>query len=354
MIARHRVSIVTVVCIFVLTGYRGMGIASGNEPPVAEAGLSRYAAKNPIKLDGCGSYDPDRSGPLSYAWTQVSGPTVVITEADTATPTISGFVQTTDVQYCGFELVVSDGEIAAPPDTVEVIIVPDFGPNTLVLENASFDIEKPTVIYFGGGYSECLYGYAGQPWTDCPEWLRRANVIDFPEGYEPDTRAHEWWGTYYHYADMIIAFLSSVAPGYMQPIQTIGWSAGSQPAVDVGIRVNSAYKDARYAVNRLTLIDGGYCLRDSTERIQMFLDSPVLGEQCWIDSYVGVRPEFLSERSECGLLSRPSWSSKLVCAFNNRRSRELIQSRYSCRSLLVCNWPGQEPPACVRDECANV
>jgi hypothetical protein len=39
-----------------------------NIPPIADAGLSRYAAYDPVVLDGTGSYDPDSSGPLTYAW----------------------------------------------------------------------------------------------------------------------------------------------------------------------------------------------------------------------------------------------------------------------------------------------
>ena len=36
--------------------------------PVADAGLPRYAATDPVQLDGTRSHDPDESGPLSYSW----------------------------------------------------------------------------------------------------------------------------------------------------------------------------------------------------------------------------------------------------------------------------------------------
>lgn len=54
--------------------------------PVAEAGYSRYAAEEPIQLDGTGSYDPDGDAILGYEWAQVSGPEVEISDADTAKP----------------------------------------------------------------------------------------------------------------------------------------------------------------------------------------------------------------------------------------------------------------------------
>ncbi|HUT46642.1 MAG TPA: LamG-like jellyroll fold domain-containing protein [Sedimentisphaerales bacterium] len=256
--------------------------------PVANAGLSRYAAREPVILDGTGSYDPDDSGSLSYAWRQISGPSVEIVGADTSGPAISGFVQTDEIQECEFELVVSDGELTSLPDSVKIIIVPDFGSKTLKLENASFDTNKPTVIYFGGG--DDINGYSGQPWNGGSAWTSRANVIGFPNGYTRDSGGGKL--TYYKYGDMIIAYLSAVAPDYRQPVQTIGWSGGAEPAIDVGIRLNGIYGDARYAVNHVTQLDGGVRITEGwsvyLENIQLFLTSSVDGEQCWIDHYYGI------------------------------------------------------------------
>ena len=232
-------------------------ICFGSEPvpPIADAGLSQYAAQAPVVLDGTGSYDPDNSGPLSYDWQQIAGPSAVITDSNTATPTISGFIQTSNIQECEFELVVNDGDLTSLPDTVKVIIVPSFGASTFQLENPPFDPDKPTLIYFGGG--DCTYGNVGgsTPPITSSEWLSRANVISFPNGYGPDSGGGA--RTYYKYGDMIIVYLSSVAPDYKQPIQTIGWSTGGMPAIDVGIHMNRVYGDARYAVNRVTELDAG-------------------------------------------------------------------------------------------------
>jgi hypothetical protein len=258
-----------------------------NQRPVADAGLPRYAASDPVRLDGSDSFDPDKSWPLTYTWRQIAGPSAVITGADTAAPTISGFTQTEEIQECEFELVVSDGELTSLPDTVKIIIVPNFGASTLRLENPPFDPNKPTFIYFGGG-TTCASGYSGQ-YIDYPDWISRANVIDFPYGYEADKGAGT--RTFFHYADMIIVYLSSVAPAYRQPIQTAGWSAGGQPGIDVPLRLNSTYKDPRYAVTRVTLLDVGYCLQQP-ERINVVLNNPVDGKQCWVDNYAAVNKYF--------------------------------------------------------------
>lgn len=252
-------------------------------------------------LDGTGSFDPDDSGQLSYVWRQIAGPSVVIIDLNTATPTIggsiqpgigrdkslkiSGFTQTGEIQECEFELVVSDGELTSLLDTVKVIVVPDFGPNLFRQENPPFDPDKPTIIYFGGG--DCVNGLSVDcvsPFTPAA-WLSRVNIINFPDGYTPDSGGGE--RTYYRYGDMIIVYLSSVAPDYKQPIQTSGWSTGGQPAVDVGIRLNLSYADARYAINRVTFFDTTtYCRDNYSESITTFLGSSVDGEQCWIDAYV--------------------------------------------------------------------
>jgi len=274
--------------------------------PIANAGSSRYAAQEPVVLDGTGSYDPDNSGPLSYTWRQIAGPPVIIIDANTATPTIGGsmqsgtagrdrtptlvgFIQTDVIQECKFELVVSDGEYDSLPDTVKVVIVPDFGANTLKLVNGVFDPNKPTFVFFSGG--TCSAG--GGEVIDDPMFLEYVNHIGFPQGWESDPIPGPL--TFYKYANMIIVYLSSVAPDYQQPIQTCGFSAGGTPAIDVGIYLNRTFADPRYAVNLVTLLDAGYCLESAgqpLERIEAFTQHAVDGEQCWIDNYVAVNVNY--------------------------------------------------------------
>ena len=301
--------------------------ASANDAPIADAGSSRYAAQDPIVLDGTGSYDPDSSGALSYTWQQTSGPTVVLSDADTATPAISGFVQTDEIQECEFELVVSDGELTSPPDTVKVKVVPDFGASTLVLGNPPFDPDRPTIIYFGGG--DCVNGGAGG--NNIPilftsdAWLSTANIINFPNGYTPDGGGGE--RTYYKYGDMIIAYLSAVAPDYQQPIQTVGVSTGGQPTVDVGIHLNLIYADARYAVNHVTFLDAlTYCRDNYSESITTFLGSSVDGEQCWADAYV-------STTSGGGTTNYPPFHENVLNVWFPDATGTWYQ-----RHVLACRW----------------
>jgi hypothetical protein len=277
-----------------------------NQRPVADAGLPRYAATNPVRLDGSASFDPDKSGPLTYTWRQIAGPSVTITDANTATPTIGGpsqtdargrtipgpFVQTDAIQECEFELVVSDGELTGAPDTVKLIIVPTFTGCTMTLENGAFDPQKPTVIFFAGG---SMNGTGGGLLV-APLWLQKANVISFPH-YEPDipgpipAAGNQPDRRYERPADMVIVYLSAVAPDYRQPIQTLAHSLGGLPALDVALRLNLTYADARYAVNHASLLDPSAWVLGVPEyyrRVAALLANPADGEQCWVDCHEAV------------------------------------------------------------------
>lgn len=286
----------------ILAAHPAPGGAPANVPPVADAGLIRYAAADPVQLDGTGSYDPDASGALRYEWHQVSGPHVVMQGADTPQPVISGpvrmqygyeintFIQTDEIQICEFELVVGDGVAESRPDRVQVVIVPDFGENMFVLANGSFDPRKPTVISFGGG--DCNAGYPTGSGPTKEIQLARYNAINFPNGFRPDRNG---WRSFLQIGDMIIVYLSTVAPTYDQAIQTAGFSTGGQAAVDVGRRLNLTYRDARYAVNHVVLYDAASYCRDYTDSIAEFIAGSVDGEQCWLENLVcsdGGRPAF--------------------------------------------------------------
>jgi len=254
-----------------------VGIVIGSRAPVADAGLPRYAARDPVVLDGNGSFDPDGYGQLTYNWQQVSGPSVDITDENTKMPTISGFSQTNAIQRCEFELTVSDSDLDGRPDTVQVIIVPNFGSNNLTQANPPFDPNKPTIVAFGGG--DCVMGVA-MVFSDPTDWYSKANYLTIGS-YGPP---------YYQYGDALIAYLSSVAPDYTQLIQTIGFSTGNLPAIDVAVRVNETYADARFAVNRVSLLDAA--CRDFSDDIAKLAAGSVDGETFWIDNYYATHGKF--------------------------------------------------------------
>ncbi|MCP5106992.1 MAG: hypothetical protein GY950_26645 [bacterium] len=243
---------------------------AANQVPVPDAGQSRYVAWDAVTLDGSDSYDPDGNTVLFYRWRQISGPTVTINGPHTAAPEISGFVPTGEIQTCEFVLVVSDGVTTSPPDTVQIIIVPDFsGRIELILKNPPFRPDLPTIVGFNGG--DCSGG--GPLALEQPEqWYRQANY--FSGAYDEP---------YTHKANMLMVFLSREAPEYNQPIQTIGFSTGGNPAVIVASYINQNYRDSRYAVNRISLLDTG-CIDFQTE-VNKYYANALEGEQAWVDVY---------------------------------------------------------------------
>jgi hypothetical protein len=95
-----------------------MNVDVVNRRPVANAGTDAGAFKNTLlTLDGSLSLDPD-DDTLSFAWTQVSGPIVALTGANTAKPT---FTPTMSGVYV-FNLTVNDGFGGLDWDNVTITV----------------------------------------------------------------------------------------------------------------------------------------------------------------------------------------------------------------------------------------
>lgn len=93
----------------------------GNIPPVANAGPDQNVNScTMVTLNGTGSSDADGGpAPLTFAWTQLSGPTVVINSPTSATPTFEA-PNVASMATLVFQLTVSDSA-AMNSDTVAVM-----------------------------------------------------------------------------------------------------------------------------------------------------------------------------------------------------------------------------------------
>jgi hypothetical protein len=95
--------------------------APANRAPIANAGddlVVNVSGPRRVVLDGLGSRDPD-GDPLAFQWTQVSGPSVTLSNSSSAQPSflvLPPLVSTTMV----FRLVVNDGTNNSLPDDVQV------------------------------------------------------------------------------------------------------------------------------------------------------------------------------------------------------------------------------------------
>ena len=90
----------------------------GNHPPTANAGADlSVLSSSSVSLRGSGT-DPD-GDPLTFAWSQLSGPTVSLSGANTATASFTAPVVTRDT-YLTFRLRVTDSKNAQAVDDVQV------------------------------------------------------------------------------------------------------------------------------------------------------------------------------------------------------------------------------------------
>lgn len=95
---------------------------SSNDEPISDAGNDFEVFQGEhVELDGSDSYDPD-GDEINYAWSQVSGPQITLTNSDSAKPTFTSPNGDSDVTL-EFELIVSDGTSTSQPSAVTVLVV---------------------------------------------------------------------------------------------------------------------------------------------------------------------------------------------------------------------------------------
>jgi hypothetical protein len=96
-----------------------------NHPPVADAGPDYQMADIPspvtVILDGSASSDPNGTA-LTYEWTQISGPSVTLSDAATATASFTA--PTFAYATLGFRLAVGDGRFTVADDVSVTLFDP--------------------------------------------------------------------------------------------------------------------------------------------------------------------------------------------------------------------------------------
>lgn len=114
------------------------GGGTANNPPNANAGNDQTVNEGTnVSLNGTGSSDPDMDT-LSFAWSQIGGPTVTLTGANTATPSFVA-PQVTATTALTFRLTVDDGNGGTDTDDVVINVLNVVAPNNPPNANAGAD-----------------------------------------------------------------------------------------------------------------------------------------------------------------------------------------------------------------------
>ncbi len=101
---------------------RNTGITVGNEPPLASAGGDRTVTPGSfVLLDPSGSSDPEGQ-PLTYAWTQVSGPPVDIQPVDVSRGQYGFTAPTQAAEPVVVRLTVTDSQGASDSDDAAITV----------------------------------------------------------------------------------------------------------------------------------------------------------------------------------------------------------------------------------------
>ena len=94
-----------------------------NQPPTANAGPDQTKGEGTlVTLNGAASGDPDID-PMTYQWSQVSGPTVALADPRQESPTFTAPPGGPGGVTFVFQLEVNDGQLTSLPDTVTITVL---------------------------------------------------------------------------------------------------------------------------------------------------------------------------------------------------------------------------------------
>lgn len=103
-----------------------VNVTNLNSPPTANPGLPQTVDENTlVTFSGVLSSDPDDGSTLTLHWTQVGGPTVILSGADAVSPSFTApdVTAVPGVVDLTFQLIVNDGYLDSAPEKVVVHVI---------------------------------------------------------------------------------------------------------------------------------------------------------------------------------------------------------------------------------------
>jgi hypothetical protein len=127
--------------------------------------------------------------------------------------------------------------------------------NAIRIESGTFDADKPTIIFFGGG--NCENSWEGtESWnneeTNGSAWFEEVNIISY-HSYIKDSLSSE--EIYFDAAGLVVDSLLALSPEYNKAMQVCGFSTGGTPALDLALYINNQGRELPFRVSNITLFD---------------------------------------------------------------------------------------------------
>jgi rhodanese-related sulfurtransferase len=166
-------------------------VVDGGDPPKADAGIDQtgeYPGRE-IHLDGSGSEGVSDDSIQSYEWTQVSGPTAIIRNANSPTPTVIIPEIEGESAQIVLELTVTDENGLINTDQVKLVVSQATEPPTANAGEDQEVIKGSTVVLDGSESSDPDDGIASYAWSQTgqgPTVELSGNTTQNPEFTAPD------------------------------------------------------------------------------------------------------------------------------------------------------------------------
>jgi hypothetical protein len=168
------------------------GCAPSNKPPTAViTGVGSASSAATVSLSGASSSDSDGTV-VSYAWSQVSGPSVVINNPTAQVATLQLPAVTSDTEVV-LKLCVKDNDGAehCTTHTISLTVVPTCNDIDKVLPTGANVLRNPQLDKFDAGYTANTNSYYGEYLND---WHQLWNYIDRSDFLH---YFHSSWGSIY-------------------------------------------------------------------------------------------------------------------------------------------------------------
>ncbi len=95
-----------------------------NLAPIANAGPDQSVTQGAsVNLSGTASSDPNGDALVSFRWIQTAGPTVILIDNNTTTPSFTTPMGLSATSTLTFVLIVNDGQVDSAPDPVNITVV---------------------------------------------------------------------------------------------------------------------------------------------------------------------------------------------------------------------------------------